>query len=450
MRCFGVIISASLAACAVGPEPVPPVLDAPATYRTVPPFGGKQGPWWEGFGDPVLVGLVAEAQAENLELAIAQARLSQASALARAERADLFPRADGFADGTVRTALTSTDPSRADDAAGGFLFGWVPDVFGGRRRELQAARATALARGRDLADVRRLVIAGVADTYVELRRTDARLALLETSLDLQNRTLEIVQLRADAGLGADLDVQRALADLAQTRAQRGPLIASRLAADAALAVLTGRTADTQRVAPNEEAVIPAYTDGPPVGVPADLLRARPDIQASEAQLVAAIAVIGAETADLYPSLSLPGSVRADLASSDIAGSAVAAVSAIIDVPLFDAGRRRAEIRAARANADAALAAYRLTLLEALREVEVALARIDAANARRDDLAIAVEASEAAFVQLQALYTEGLATLIEVLDSQRQLISSREAFVDSEAALAAAIVALYRSVGGTAG
>nr|WP_281373755.1 efflux transporter outer membrane subunit [Parvularcula dongshanensis] len=443
-------MAASLSACVVGPDTTPPELETPRAFATPAPFDGEERDWWLGFGDETLDGLIQDALRDNLDVRIAQARLAEAAALVRAERSDLLPTIDGFADGTISTDLEG-DGGTQESAAGGLAMSFVPDLFGGRRRELEAARALLAATEFDRADLRRLTASSVASTYLELRRIDARLALLETSLDLQNRTLEIVRLRAEAGLAADLDVQRALADLAQTRAQRGPLVTARADADNALAVLTGRQPTGELVVPLEGGPVPIYADGPDAGVPAELLRRRPDLRAAEADLVRATALVGAEVSDLYPSLSLPGRITADIETPGaLARQTVASLSAVIDVPLFDFGRRRAEVRAAEARAQATLLTYERTLLSALREVETALVSIRSAEDRRADLAIAVDASEQAFSQLQALYTEGLASLIEVLDAQRQLISSREAFVNSEAELALSAVALYRALGVSSG
>ena len=445
---FAHLACAACAACVVGPDTKPPDLAAPDAYAAGMAGGeGPSGPaWWRGFEDGALNALVVDALSGNLTVGVAEARLEEALALARAERSDPFPRVDGFAEAGLTEGISGGLGS-GQETVGGLSFGFVPDLFGRRRRELEAARAAAAAERFGLDDARRLVTAQVAGTYLELRRTDARLALLEDSLDLQNRTLEIVRLRAEAGLAADLDVQRALADLAQTRAQRGPLAASRAQADTLLAVLTARPPGEQLVEPTGGAAVPSYAGEVAAGVPADLLRVRPDLRAAEADLVAATARVGAEVADLYPSFSLPGAVTADIGSSEaLAGGVLAAITAVLDVPLLDGGRRRAEVRAARARADAALLSYERALLVALRDVETALVAIESAEARRADLAVAVEASERAFRQLQALYTEGLASLIDVLDAQRQLITSREAFVNSEAELAASVVDFYTALG----
>jgi len=300
--------------------------------------------------------------------------------------------------------------------------------------------------------VRRVTAASVASLYVEARRAEARLALLDASLELQQRTLDIVELRADAGLSADLDVRRAAADLARTRAQRGALTLQLASARNALSVLIaqapGREIDGLDLSPDAGASSDtfdlAYDGALPVGAPADLLRRRPDLRAAEARLRAAVAGIGVREAALYPSLRLPGAISADLA--DGAGDAIAAsLSAVLDVPLFDFGRRRAELTAAEARAAEAALGYELAVLNALQDVETGLVAIESVEARLADLEIAVAESERAYEQLNALYREGLASFIDVLDAQRQLIASREALVDSRADLAEAVIDLNRAI-----
>ncbi|MFP3942272.1 MAG: efflux transporter outer membrane subunit [Alphaproteobacteria bacterium] len=440
------IFGLGLAACTVGPDYAPPETAVPDAYRTeYAPKPEDSALWWRGFEDETLNGLVEQALEENLEIGIAVARLAEAQALSGAERSDLFPSLDGAVEGSARRD-TSGNVDTEGAALG--LFSFAPDLFGGQRRRLERARALAKAAGYTLEDVRRLSAAEVAERYVALRRAQARLDLLTTSLDLQRQTLEIVRERYGAGLAADLDVQRAAADLARTQSQRGTLATAKARAENALAVLLGR-APADSIAPpaDEESPIPVYAGGPPAGVPADLVRQRPDILAAEAELAAATAEVGVETADLYPSLRLPGQVTASLGGAEaMAGQVTALLGATLDIPLFDAGRRRAEVDAAEHRVQAALLNYRQTLLDGLGEVENALAAIQGFEERRAELQRAVEASEQAFNQLNALYREGLASFIDILDAQRTLIGSREAYVEAQADLASAIIGLYRALG----
>jgi len=451
------LLGSVLSACATGPErgpelgPEPRVTapDLPLAYAQVedgaPAANQGVSPgdvWWAGFDDPVLATLIETGLAQNRDIAAALARLDAASAQITAARAGLFPRLDGEASIDARTQPGGSDLDTSASAAG--LFSFTPDLFGGQRRAIEAARADAASQEALAADVRRLTAASIASQYLALARAQARFALLETSLDLQRQTLDIVRQRFEAGLSAGLDVQRAEADLARTQAQRGTLIIARAEALNALAVLSGRTLSGWDV-PEPDA-IPSFTRDIAPGVPAALLRGRPDIRAAEADLAAALARVGVARAALYPQLTLPGSITADLGAADFADTITAQIAAVLDIPLFDAGARRAGLTASQALAAAALADYEQAVLVAVADVETALARIDAIEARRQELARAVTASERAFDQLNALYREGLATFIDILDAQRTLIDSREAAVNADAELAQAVIDLYAALG----
>lgn len=435
----------SLAACAVGPDYQPPRPPLPADYLAdYRPPAGEAAPWWRGFQDPDLDALVARALDGSFTIAAARRRFAAAAALARAEQADRLPSIDGFVAGEAAWDDEGGDTS---SMTGGLSGLFLPDLFGRLSREAEAAAAEADAAGYFAADARRLTAAAVALQYVELKRTQARLELLDESTDLQEQTLRIVQLRNEAGLSSNLDVRRAAADLARTRAQRGLLEIAQAEAANRLATLIGEAPGAALVRASVDSEIPEFAGGPPRGVPADLARRRPDLLAAEADLMAATARIGVETADLFPSLSIPGQVTAERGSGGALGTAVlGSLAAVLDVPVFDAGRRRAEVRAADEAAAASLADYRQTLLEILAEVETALVSVESQAARRAELARGVRESQAAFEQSNALYREGLASLFDLLDAQRQLIASREAYVDSRAQVASAIIAMYSAVG----
>lgn len=245
-------------------------------------------------------------------------------------------------------------------------------------------------------------------------------------------------------MAANLDVRRAAADLAQTRARRGLIEISRTQASNALAVLVAEPPGTfvPPDMPGDDA-IPDYAAGPVVGIPADLLRRRTDILAAEARLTRAAADVGIERADLRPSLTIPGSLVLGSGSFDgLFSEFLTTLGAALDIPLFDGGRRRAEVAAARAEADARFAEYRGVFLQALGEVENALVSIEAYNQRIAALEDAIDESSTALDQSNALYREGLASLFDVLDAQRQLIASRQSLIDSEAELASSFVALH--------
>lgn len=447
MRGAGAILPALalLSGCGTAqPPPVRPglLLPPPAFASNLPPAGLDQA-WWLGFGDPVLADLVERGLAANIDVAAAADRLRAAAALLRAERADRLP----VVDGTANTAVALGTGSEVSGTAG--LFGqFDPDISGRLAAEIRAAAADYAEADYLLADQRRLVAAAIAIQYIEYRRAGAQLELLEESTALQQQTLRIVTLRFEAGLAANLDVRRAASDLAQTRARRGLIAINRTEAANALAVLLAEPPGTFLPPAATGAVrIPDYAGGPPAGAPADLLRRRTDILAAEARLVRAAADVGIEQADLRPSLVIPGSlVLGDGSLGGLLSEFLGTVGAALDLPLFDGGRRRAEVAAAEALADARFAEYRLIFLNALAEVENALVAIDAYNQRNAALEEAIEESETALEQSNALYREGLASLFDVLDAQRQLIASRQSLIDSEAALASSFAAFHAALG----
>lgn len=435
-----------LAGCAAGPVYAPPDAVpalAPAYLTEYRPPAGAAERWWQGFNDPELNATVERALAGNLTLAAARDRLAAARAAVLAERSDRKPALN--AQGGVE-ANGGTEGSWTFGSAGssGVLFN--PDLNGRLSQEIAAAAARARASEYLLADTRRLVAAAVAQQFLELRRSEAQLGLLKESTDLQRRTLRIVELRFGAGLSANLDVRRAAADLAQTEAQRGVLLLQRAQAARALSVLLGET--PQPLPPAQDSpTIPSFAGGPPTGVPADLLRRRPDVLVAEANLAEAAALVGAEQADLLPSLTLSGTLSAgDRLSAGLIGDVFGAIGVILDVPVLDGGRRRAEIAAARAEADARFRDYQQAILDALREVENALVAVASYSNRSARLRDAISQSEAAFKQSNALYREGLTSLFDVLDAQRQLIGSRQALINSDAVIASSVVDLHAAVG----
>ncbi len=411
-----------------------------AQYR--PPLEQERN-WWEGFDDPRLNELVQQALAANLDIAATRERLLASRALLRAAQGDRLPNVDGVVD----SGIDVTSGDSGDTLSAGAVALFDPDISGRLSAQLEAAAARVAAADYLVADRERIVAGEVARQYIELRRTGERLVLLDESTQLQEQTLRIVTLRFEAGLSANLDVRRAAADLAQTRAQRGLLELQRSQAAHALAVLTGDVPRSAPPVPGEAIGVPSFEGGPALGVPADLLRRRPDLLVAEADLVEAAANVGIERADLLPSLALTGRVLVgDGTFSGILSDFLGSLGASLDLPFFDGGSRRAEVDAAQFELQARFLEYRQAVLEVMGEVENSLVAIQAFSDRNTDLAQAITESERAFEQSNALYREGLASLFDVLDSQRQLISSRQSLIDSEAALATSLVDLYSAIG----
>ncbi|MEQ9642620.1 MAG: efflux transporter outer membrane subunit [Alphaproteobacteria bacterium] len=429
----------------VGPDHADPHLSTPETYSSSAPAPAEIGPWWRGFGDPTLSGLVEAALADNLDIAAAGARLAEARALAAVADAATSPTLDGSVTAQKSTTISGDRDNEPTPLQGAALASWVPDLFGGKARASESAAAELRRREALTAEARRQVAADVVRRYVETGRDWARLQLVEESLALRQKTLDLVEQRFAAGLAAQLDVSRARADLAATRAQRGPLYLSINSSRNALTVLLGGVEHRGTAAP------PRFAGGPDVGLPADLLRARPDVVAAEANLARATADIGVAEARLYPMLTLPASLTLGLENltSGVAIDAfVAAIAGTLDIPIFDGGARRAQVDAAEARAAEALLLYRQALLQAIADVQTALVALASAETRRDDLTAAVAAAEAAARQAETLYTQGLTGFLDVLDAQRTLLDTRQSLVIAEADIGLAAADLHSAVGGS--
>jgi multidrug efflux system outer membrane protein len=436
---------ALLAGCIakVGPEHQAPNPPLPAAYAGAAPAATQVDAWWQGFGDAALDRLVRQALAENLDIAAAGARLAEARALLTVADSAGGPQLDANLTAQERGTISGDSENEPPVVSAAGLFDWMPDLFGGRARATESAAAELRRRDALQADVRRQVAADVVRRYVEIGRDRARLQLVEDSLGLRRQTLELVRQRFDAGLAAQLDVSRAAADVAATQAQRGPLQLSVATSRNALAVLLAGQSAEGPAAP------PGFAGGPPLGLPADLLRRRPDLIAAEANLARATADIGVAEAQLYPQLRIPANLTLGLESLSGGGtidSFVAGIAASLAIPLFDTGGRRAQVDAAEARASEALLLYRQTLLRAVQQAETALAALAAAMARAADLRAAVAASEQAAQQADNLYRQGLTGFLDVLDAQRTLLDNRQSLTAAEADIGLATADLYSAIG----
>lgn len=451
LLCAGALLSGCARFGLVSETPEPPLQ---AAYGApVPPIevaGEPDTRWWEGFEDPVLTELVETALARNLDIETARLRVREARAEARIARSRLYPTLDGSASvgGDLRSDDDGTEAEGAADALLGF--NWDADLFGGLRAQRAALRAEAFRQEALRAAAALTVAADMANLYVSLRGAQLRFALAEDSLDLQRRTLQLVGERVDAGLATGLDRVRAEAAVAQLASELPPIRVEIERTKNAIAVLAGTLPGTESARLEPPRPVPVLERGPGVGVPADLLRRRPDMRAAEYAIAVTAAEVGVAQAALYPRLTIPGSIGIDvggLGAGGIVTAVVGSLSAVLDVPLFDAGTRRADIDAAEARAGQALVAYRQTLLDAVEAVEAALIGHAGARDRAAALRDAVAANDEAAERARSLYTQGLAGFIDVLDAQRELTDSRLALAEAETVLAQEAIALYRALGG---
>ncbi|MFC6198363.1 efflux transporter outer membrane subunit [Ponticaulis profundi] len=453
--CLGGTSVLALAGCmVVGPDPVAPAIETPPAYVgenhteswDMPEPDATVQAWWETLDDPALTELLEAVRSENLDVESAFLNLALVRQQEIATRANLFPTLDAFLDENLSFDLSDGD-GLSDNTSLGLGLSYDVDIAGRNQRQLEAAQAAIEAAYFNLQNIQRLITQTAAQQYIELKRTSARLALLDTTLELQQRTLDIVNARFEVGIAPALDVDRAASDLAQSRSQRFTLEAARETALFSLNLLRAGYPEPVDTQLNEiDETVPVFASYPDPGIPADLIRNRPDVRAAEAELVAELARIGVEEADLYPSLTLPGQISASAGNGDLLSSAILSVGASLDLPIFDAGRRKAEVEAQRIRAEAALVSWRSSILTAVVEVESALTQIDALERQLEQQEIGVERSESAYRQLDALYREGLSSFIDVLDAQRTLISRRESIINTRAQLASSVVELYAALG----
>jgi multidrug efflux system outer membrane protein len=444
-----------LGACTVGPDFARPDLNLPATYSAAPALGQADlAGWWTRSADPDLGRLVDEALRGNLDLQIATARIREARALRRQAQSSFVPQVDFDASATRSRSVLQT--GRQPQTVTGNLFDvgfdatWEIDLFGGIRRGVEAATASLQSVEEERRDTFVTLAAEVARNYLELRGAQQRLAVAEANLAAQQETVRLTRVRFEAGAVSNVDVQRALAQAANTAAQLPPLRASIKASIHRLGVLLGREPGALATELSTPKALPAIALEPGAGAPADLLRRRPDVRAAERRLAAATAEIGVAEADLLPRLSLTGAIgTVATAGSDLFTdrSSTWSIGGLLGLPIFDGGRRRAEVEVQRAQADQALGTYRATVLEALEEVENAFVAVSEERRRLSELDAAYRAQARAAQLARDLYADGQGSFLDVLDAERQLFQAQDARTTSETAVATGLVTIFKALGG---
>ena len=465
---FSLLLVTALGGCAVGPDYHRPALTAPAAFmganavaaRTAPDLAATDAVWWARFDDPLMTSLIAKALDQNLDAAQAVARVTQARGGLHAADAALLP--SGSVSGSAAAVRLSRDTLQGHELA---AFGtgrntqnyevdlgasWEIDLFGGLRRDREAAVAQYQASQAGVAAARLTVAAQVADTYITIRGLQARLAVANEQVGTQQRLVDTIGLQYRKGLAAELQLRQAEGALAQVRASVPVLQVALDSALNAFDVLLGAQPGTYRAelaTPAAIPVAPAITD---IGSPADLLRRRPDLLIAERQLAASNAQIGSAISDLYPKISLSGLLgSAATGPSALFGGGASQAQGVAGLRwrLFDFGRVDAEIKIARGRNQEALASYRLSVLRASQDVEDAFSALVNTETQTQVLAGGETSLARAQQASMAAYKGGLVSLIEVLDADSRLLATRDALAQARAENARAAVASFRSLGG---
>jgi len=433
------------------PAPKPPAVPA-GWSATLPPAASTTedaaalASWWTLLDDPLLSDLERRAVGGSLDLRAAAARLREARARRALAGAERLPSAS-LSGSASRTSTDQGDASRyalSADAA------WDVDLFGRQRNAARAAAASAEASEEALRDARISLASELALVYLDVRVSQKRLATAEANLLLQQETFEIARWRHEAGLTTELDVEQAQLAVEQVRAQLPNLRATLEQSKNRIAVLLGRapgTLDAELDRPGEVPVAPVKVT---VGVPADLLRRRPDVRRAERQLVAQAFQVKATRASRYPQLSLGGSIGLEsLAAGDLLSAAARVITGALNLgqTLFDAGRIRNQVAIQTALQDEAEVAYQAAVLGALQEVEDALVAWVEEEARRQALEQAASLARSAADLARERYRSGLVDFQVVLEAQRSQILADDNLVTSSGNVSSDLVRLYRALGG---
>jgi multidrug efflux system outer membrane protein len=455
----------------VGPNYHPPKATVPDSYHQQAGTGGTNTEaavtgWWATLNDPELTALIDRAVRANLDLKIASSRILEARAARRVSRADLLPQVSSSNNiQRVRGGLTAglfnvnkgssggsslLTPFESSVYQFGFDASWEIDLFGGRRRALEAATADVAAIAEARRDTLVSLLAEVARNYSELRGFQRRLEITNQNIKLQEDSLELTRVRAEAGLGTQLDVERQAAQLDSTRALVPSLEAAEIQTIHRLGVLLGQEPGTLLNELTQSKPLPTVPPAVPVGLPADLLKRRPDIREAEARVAAETARIGVARADLFPKIFLNGA--AGRQATEPSGLTLGAgnffsFGPAITLPIFTGGRIRGNIEAQKQRLEQALIQYQSAVLRSLEETENSLVAYGHEKARQEKLVAAVEASRQATMLANEVYTRGLSDFLSVLDAQRQQLAAEDDLAQSDTTVVTNLVALYKALGG---
>ncbi len=432
-------------ACTVlGPDYQTPQVQEMANWHSA--SGGQQAAsatdyrqWWNQLNDRVLNSLVEEALLKNPDVRIAGLRILEAQAQLGIAESLLSPQA------TVGTAeWLRTGKTRSYGA--GFNLGWELDFWGKFQRGIEAADANYFATLAQYDDIQVLMIAQVAQLYVSIRTVEARLQIVRENARIQQRSLEITERLFKSGNSAELDVQQAKTQYLGTLSSIPQLETSLRQSQNALSTLLARTpgllpemsADTGHIPQGELALV--------AELPADLLRRRPDVRVAERQLAAQSALIGVAESELYPAITLLGTLGVSATNGD-SGTFSWAIGPSLSWNLLDQGRLGNQILVQDARFQQLHEHYRDTVFKAAREVDDAA--VAYANGQ-DEIALLTQTGEAARRSLEIAntqYREGMADFQRVLDSQRALFNQQERLVNSRGARMRDLITLYKALGG---
>jgi multidrug efflux system outer membrane protein len=447
-----IALTAGMAGCMLGPDYQQPEVEIPDRFTQETQSGEAIAgvEWWDLFSDADLLELINLALEENKELAIAVSRIEEARARYGFTRADILPKANAGA-GVARGnpfGVAIPGANTIDVYSISAQASWEIDIFGKLRRSNEAARADLLATEEARRAVTIALIADVASAYLALRDFDRRLEISKRTLESRTKSLDLVTARFEKGTRPLIDVNQAQIQEADAQAQIAFFERSVIESENLINILVGRNPENiLRRSTGEMNLAPPSV---PAGLPSELLERRPDVRQAAQTLAAQTARVGIAEALRFPSLTLTGTLG--VASNDLdtltqSDSKVWNIGTSFFGPIYNAGKNKRRVEIEVAQTEQALKAYELTVLQALREVEDALAGVrtyyDEALARQRQ----VEAARSARMLSGARYDGGVTSYLEVLESDRSLFTAELSESAVRRDQLVSYVALYKALGG---
>lgn len=450
-----------LSGCVVGPDYTPPDMALPAKFSESKATDGASvtlNPWWESFRDRRLNDLVHQGMGENLSVLQALERISAAEAGVVIAGAGSLPSLGGSAsatasgrDGSYLRKTTGSDSSSSKEMSAGLGASWLLDFFGQYRRAKEEANASLDAAYNDVNVARLAYLSDLVSSYVNARYYQEALALSRKNLESRRETLKLTSEIKEAGAASSLDVLQVEGLVNQTLADLPGLETGFHQAANHIATLLGVPASTITASLIKGSAQPMPRYSTRTGIPADLVRNRPDIRAAERRLHAATAAIGVAEGDLYPSIQLGGSIGAARNFTAAATGNVTSWSfgPSLELPIFNGGALKARVKIARSQADQSYLTWRQTVLQAVEEVENAQTALHRDGQTVAALRKVVQSYEQTLNLARESYRGGASTILDVLDAERNVATARLSLAAAIRQLARDYVALNVAIGGGA-
>ena len=456
-RVIALLLSASVAGCTVGPDYAPPAIALNASYIAASANGRPITPetgWWHAFRDPLLDRIVNSGLDGNLDIGQALERIAQARANVAIAQSDTDPSLSGASsstfEGTTGKSAGVSSNERSWNGSSALDVSWLLDIWGKYRRNREASLASLDASFANADTARLTLLSEITAEYVKLRLYQAQAAIARETITSRRETLALVREQQAIGLSSGLQVAQTLAALKTAEASLPGYEVSFYQSANRIAYLTGQQPGVFLKEVRKGARIPAARFQPSSGIPADLLRNRPDIHSAERQLASKSASIGVAAADLYPSLTLTGSLAATVAAAATGGSSSLltwSFGPVADIPVFDGGARKAKVKLAESEAREQYLAWKDSVLNGAREVENALVAWQRQTRQVEALRQSANAYTQALELAQESYKGGTSAFLDVLDAQRSLFEARLSLASAEAQRALNFITLCVAAGG---